>query len=106
MFSVLESGPQSSRTSPSSLLPLYNLRVNQQRSCRFPLMDRPTELRLIVAKSAFHHPNGLEWIWTNYRKGPRVATLTRKGWYIDETNLDTLNALPRACKLLFQSSSA
>jgi hypothetical protein len=60
MFSVLESGPQSSRTSTSSLLPLYNLEVNQQRSCRLPLMDRPTELRLLIAKSAFHHPNGLE----------------------------------------------
>jgi hypothetical protein len=64
--------------------------------------DLPVELRIMIARYVLHHPEGLSWIWKNYRKGPRSATLRCKSIYCNEASLDHLSALSRACKLLYQ----
>jgi hypothetical protein len=43
----------------------------------------------------------LDWLWTNYRKGPRVVTL-QTGW--QKKKLEALNALARTCKALHQEN--
>jgi hypothetical protein len=66
-------------------------------------MELPAELRIMIAKYALYLPGGLSWLWTNYRKGPRVATLVNphSAYSTDGRKLEKVNALARVCKVLY-----
>jgi hypothetical protein len=75
--SIPSAGSRSLRPPPRSapLLPLMPRSVltfghpkprvefsRQHKAYRFPLMQLPTELRVMIAKFALHHPECLEWV--------------------------------------------
>jgi hypothetical protein len=62
-------------------------------------MELPTELRIMIATYVLHVPGGLQWIWSNYLKGPKVATLMHHAHY-HSVRLEDANALARTCKQL------
>lgn len=63
-------------------------------------MELPAELRIMIAKYVLHVPEGLSWLWTNYRKGPRLATL-EEPYSSGERTLEKVNVLARVCKVLY-----
>jgi hypothetical protein len=111
--SELESAKQTSRffmpsSSPSDAHRLpkvkWPLRTALRSSFKFRLMDIPAELRIMVAKYALRRPRAFSWIWTNYRKGPRVATLRAGSKYDLAAKLEDVNAIARTCKQLYQET--
>jgi hypothetical protein len=64
-------------------------------------MELPAELRVMIARYALYVPGGLSWLWTNYRKGPRVATLV-KGSY--KKGLERVTGLSRTCRAVHEET--
>jgi len=67
--------------------------------CRFPLMDLPAELRVMIATYVLYVPEGHEWTWTTYRRRRHVATL--QGCGLGEKP-EELNALALTCRVIHQ----
>jgi len=74
------------------------------KSYRFPLMELPAELRIMIAKHVLHVSDGLWWIWINYRKGPRIASVEGKPRYLRSSSVDNITAIARTCKKLYQET--
>ncbi|CBX95963.1 hypothetical protein IAQ61_004790, partial [Plenodomus lingam] len=72
----------------------------------FRFMELPIEVRLMISKHALHVPEGLSFIWRNYRSGHRVGTM--KGYQDQDlpiAMLESINALPRTCRALYNETS-
>jgi len=79
-------------TSDDDYEPIYRRSVLQ-----FPLLELPAELRIMIAKYAFHRSKGLIWEWECHRKGKRAATFQHNNIYVPD-KLQGINALARTCK--------
>lgn len=77
---------------------------NQRTSYLFPLLDLPAELRILVANYVLRVPDGLQWFWRNYRKGPRVATLNGRSISFRHKYMEDFTSLSRTCKQIYEET--
>ncbi|KAH4223271.1 hypothetical protein HBI06_134290 [Parastagonospora nodorum] len=71
----------------------------------FTFMELPAQLRIMVARYVLHVSDGLSWVWTNYREGPRTATIKFNPDYNRRLSLQKTTAIAQTCKTIYQENS-